>query len=129
LRGFKYGSSSCRQRGKSWVDKYLTNGITLTILCNIMNYAVITAKIDPQDKREAQLIAEELGLSLSAVVKAMLKQFVRSKRLEVGVRSEIPNEYLQSVMKQARKNREAGKGSPVFDNIEDNLKWLEKQGI
>jgi len=94
-----------------------------------MNHAVITTKIDPQDKREAQLIAEELGLSLSAVVKAMLKQFVRSKRLEVGIRSEIPNEYLQSVMRQARKNREAGKGSPIFDNIEDNLKWLEKQGI
>jgi addiction module RelB/DinJ family antitoxin len=94
-----------------------------------MSYAVITTKIDPQVKREAQETAEELGLTLSAVVKAMLKQFVRSKRLEVGVRSEIPNEYLQSVMRQARKNREAGKGSPIFDNIKDNLKWLEKQGI
>lgn len=94
-----------------------------------MNYAVITTKIDPQDKREAQQVAEKLGLSLSAVIKAMLKQFIRSKRLEVGMKSEIPNEYLQSVMRQARENRKSGKGSPIFENIEDNLKWLDDQGI
>lgn len=94
-----------------------------------MSFAIITTKIDPQDKREAQQIAEELGLTLSAVIKAMLKQFIRAKRLEVGMTSEIPNEYLQSVIRQARKNRKAGKGSPIFDNIEDNLKWLEEQGI
>lgn len=95
-----------------------------------MSYAVITTKIDPQDKREAQKTAEELGLSLSAVIKVLLKQFIRTKRLEVDAREEeIPNARTRATLKRAEENYKRGKGSPIFDNIEDNLKWLEKQGI
>ncbi len=54
------------------------------------------------------------------------KQLPKSKG---KVRDEIPNEYFKRMLAEARKNRKEGKGSPIFTNIEDNLKWLEKQGI
>lgn len=94
-----------------------------------MSSVVITTKIDPETKKNAMRTAEELGIPLSVVIKAFLKQFIRTKSLELNARDEEPNEYLKSVMKQAEENWRQGNHSPVFENGEDAVAWLEKQGI
>lgn len=94
-----------------------------------MSYAVITTKIDPQTKKEAMALAEKLGMPLSVIIKAFLKQFIRTKSVEFSARDEEPNEYLKSVMRQAEDNWKKGKHSPVFESGEKAVTWLEKQGI
>lgn len=95
-----------------------------------MSYAVVVTKVDPKIKKEAQATAEKLGLSLSAVIKAFLKQFVRTKTVTFSVEEdEIPNEYLIKTINKAEKDRKAGKGSPIFRTGEEAVKWLEEQGI
>ncbi len=95
-----------------------------------MSYAVITTKIDPQTKKEAQITAEELGMPLSVIIKAFLKQFVKTKSVSFSIyANEKPSGYLIKTLKQAQKNRKAGKGSPIFDNAEDAIAYLKKQGI
>ena len=93
-----------------------------------MNYAVVTTKVDPQTKREAMKTADELGLPLSVVIKAFLKQFINSRSITFTA-SEEPSDYLKSVIKQAEKNLKAGKHSPTFNTGEEAVAWLEKQGI
>ena len=41
--------------------------------------AQLQVKIDPQLKVEAALVAEEMGLTLSGVITAFLKQLVRDR--------------------------------------------------
>ncbi len=94
-----------------------------------MNYQVITVKVDPTTKKEAQYTADELGLSLSAVLKGLLRQFIQTKTVRFSAMGEKPNEYLLSAMKRAKENRKTGKASPVFDNAKDALKFLDEQGI
>ena len=94
-----------------------------------MNTAVINIKTQPEVKAQAQKVARDLGLSLSALINAFLKQFVKTKKVTFSVDDEIPNEHTLAIMKQAEENRKQGKGSPIFDNAEDSIKWLEKQGI
>lgn len=95
-----------------------------------MSYAVVSTKIDPQTKREAMATADSLGVPLSVVIKAFLKQFIRSKTVTFSAREdEVPSQYLINAIKKARENRKKGLGSPIFTNIKDDLKWLEKQGI
>ena len=94
-----------------------------------MNYAVVTTKLDPQTKKDAMKIAEELGMPLSVVIKAFLKQFIRTKSVAFNARDEEPNDYLKSVMKQAEENWKKGNHSPTFETGEDAVAWLEKQGI
>jgi addiction module RelB/DinJ family antitoxin len=53
------------------------------------NTTSLHIKIDSDLKRHAQQTARELGLSLSAVVKALLKEFIRIKRLSVSA-SDLP---------------------------------------
>lgn len=93
-----------------------------------MNSAVINIKTQAETKIQAKEVARELGFSLSALINAFLKHLVRTKRVTFGVNEE-PSEYLISLMKKAKEDRRKGKGSPIFDNAEDSIKWLEKQGI
>ena len=76
-----------------------------------MNTTSLHIKIEPKIKEQAQKTADELGLSLSAVMKALLKQFIRTKRLSIGIteKPEIPNEYLRKSLKQSEEDIKAGR--------------------
>lgn len=88
---------------------------------------VITIKVDSDTKKKAQNTANALGLSLSAVLKGFLKQFIRTKTVTFSAAgSEKPSQYLIDMVKKAREDRKAGKASPTFDNAEDAIKWLNR---
>lgn len=84
-----------------------------------MNYAVVVTKLDPQTKKEAQETAERLGMPLSVVIKAFLKQFIKTKTVRFSLRDEYPSTYLIRAIKQARKDLKAGKASPTFNTAEE----------
>lgn len=90
-----------------------------------MNTASLHIKIEPDIKEQAQKTADELGLSLSAVMKALLKQFVRTKQLSVGVR-EIPNEYLIRSLEQSEKDIKAGRVTS-FKTGQEALAYLDQE--
>jgi addiction module RelB/DinJ family antitoxin len=77
----------------------------------------VNLKIDLYVKERAQKRAEELGLSLSAIVNATLSQFARTGTLELSVAPRM-TPYLEELVKEARADYKAGK-LPVFDNVED----------
>ena len=93
-----------------------------------MNYAVVNTKVDPKTKKEAQETAEKLGMPLSVVIKAFLKQFIKTKTVTFSASDEYPSEYLIKTIKQAERDRKAGKGSPVFKTGREAIKWLKEQG-
>lgn len=91
-----------------------------------MSYAVVVTKLDPQTKKEAQETAERLGMPLSVIIKAFLKQFIQTKTVRFSLRDEIPSEYLKSIIKQAEKDLKEGRASPTFDNAKDAIAWLHR---
>lgn len=93
-----------------------------------MNTAVINIRTEAKVKTQAQEIASRLGINLSSLINSFLKHLVKTKEVTFSLREE-PSAYLKAVIKKARENRKLGKGSPIFDNAEDSLEWLEKQGI
>lgn len=92
-----------------------------------MNTAIINFTTDPKLKTEAQKVAKKLGIPLSLALNNYLRHLVQTKT--VVFKSEEPSKYLLNKMRRSEKNYKEGKGSPVFENIEDDLKWLKKQGI
>ncbi len=88
-----------------------------------MNTAVVITKTDPEVKEAAQQVARELGISLSSLVNAYLKQVVRTKRVEFDL-GETPSPRLIRAMKQAEIDLKKGKVSPKFDNAHDAIAWL-----
>lgn len=106
-----------------------------------MNTASILIKTDPQVKKEAQEAAREMGLSLSAAVTRLLKEF--SRRKTITFTSEELTPYAKAQLKKARENRLQGKGSPLFTDNKELIKkdpkkykhidtmteWLNEQGV
>jgi addiction module RelB/DinJ family antitoxin len=91
-----------------------------------MNTTSLHIKIEPDIKKQAQKTADDLGLSLSAVTKALLKQFIRTKRLSVDVRDmpEIPNARTRQVLKQAEEDIKAGR-TIKFKNIDEAIAYID----
>ena len=77
----------------------------------------VNLKIDNLVKKQAQERAKELGLSLSSIVNATLKQFARTGELELSSAPKI-TPYLEEVVSEARKN------SGPFDTADDLMKHL-----
>ena len=94
-----------------------------------MNTAVINIKTQPEVKAQAQRVARDLGLSLSALINAFLKQFVKTKKVTFSLNHEIPNKRTIAILKQAEKNYKKGNTSPAFKTGKEAVAWLEKQGI
>lgn len=91
-----------------------------------MNYAIVNLKVDPKTKKEAQRIAEEIGVPLSTLLKSYIKQLIRTKRVSFDL-SEEPSEYLLEAMKEAEEDLKNNKASPVFDDPKKAITWLHKQ--
>jgi len=89
-----------------------------------MSTAIISIKIDKQTKAEAQKVAEDLGFSLSAVIKAQLKHLIRFKSINVSLEEE-PSEYLLESLKKSDEDFKKGNYSPTFSNAEDAVAWLD----
>src|SRR5581483_7872919 len=90
-----------------------------------MSSSVITTKIDTNTKKQAMQIAESLGLSLSSVIKALLKQFIRTKSLYVSIDNEEPTASLLSDLRKSEEDVKAGRVSPGFTNVKDAIAWLD----
>ena len=89
-----------------------------------MNTAVINVKVEPDIKKKAQRVVEELGLSLSGVINGYLRHLVRTKAVHFSL-SEEPSEYMIQSLKEAEEDIKAGRVSPNFNNAEDAISWLD----
>lgn len=88
-----------------------------------MKNAVINFKTDEKTKKEAQKVAKQLGISLSMVLNASLKEFVEKKEVTIALE---PTPYLEKVLGRAEKDMKDRKNwSPTFTNPKDMDDYLD----
>lgn len=80
----------------------------------------IHIKADPRVKEEAQLIIDEMGLTLSGVINAFLKQLIRTRQVNLAVDDKKMTDYLEKVIAESRKdiNRYKFKAMPFEDVLD-----------
>ena len=85
---------------------------------------MINIKTDKKVKEDAQKLAKELGFTLSALVTASLKQFIRTRSVSFSASYEM-TPYIEGILEEVEKDIKEGKNlSPVFSNAEDMDKYL-----
>lgn len=96
-----------------------------------MQRIIVQVPMTKELKDRAEIISSDLGFSsLQETIRVLLtKLYKREFSLKVEENNGEPSKYLLSAMKRAEKNYRKGNTSPSFSNVEDELKWLEKQGI
>lgn len=87
--------------------------------------AIVNIKTDKDLKEAAQELAEELGFSLSAVVNASLKEFVRNKEVYFSSAPKM-TPYLESLIEDAESDIRAKKNiSKAFHASKDIDAYLD----
>ena len=91
-----------------------------------MNSVQINVRTDKKTKQEAQKVAAGLGLNLSRLINAYLKEIVRSKKVEFAANREKPSPYLIRCIKEAEEDMRRG-DYYSFDNPKDAIAFLDKR--
>ncbi len=85
---------------------------------------LINIKTDKEVKEGAQRVAKELGLSLSAIINASLKQLVKNKEVHFSIAPRMTS-YLEDIVKEARKDYKTGQNiAGPFSTAKDMDKYL-----
>lgn len=91
-----------------------------------MNSVQINVRTDKKTKREAQKVASGLGLNLSRLINAYLKEIIRSKKVEFSSQGEKPSAYLIRCIKEAEEDMKKG-DYYSFDSPEKAVAFLDKR--
>lgn len=87
----------------------------------------LIVKTDKEVKAAAQKTAKELGLPLSTLINAYLKQFIVNKEAYFSLQPRMTprlEELITKIRKDAKRNKNF---SPTFDNTEEMLKYLHSR--
>ncbi len=88
-----------------------------------MSKSVINFKIDSEVKEEAQKLARELGMPLSSIVNAQLRELIRTRTLNVSAEPRM-TPYLERIIEGVEQDRKTGKNITRTTSIEEALAHL-----
>jgi addiction module RelB/DinJ family antitoxin len=93
-----------------------------------MATTVMSIKTDKKIKEKAMKIAKSMGFSLSSLVNAYLRQFVKTKTVHFEEEpSYVMSAYLEKQLEEIEDDIKHDRNiSPAFDNVEDALAYLKR---
>jgi antitoxin component of RelBE/YafQ-DinJ toxin-antitoxin module len=90
-----------------------------------MTKTILNIKTDPDTKLQIQAFAAELGVPVSVIMNAQIKQMLRDRRIVLSTELE-PTPYLVKIMEEVEEDLKIGRNlSPVFTSAKDMLEHLE----
>ena len=89
-----------------------------------MNNATINIKVDPQTKKEIQEFSAEVGIPVSAILNAQIKQILRDRTLTLSTELE-PTPYLVDIMRQVEEDIRLKKSLKSVNATEELLSHLD----
>lgn len=86
---------------------------------------ILNIKTEKKVKEAAQRTAEKIGVPLSTVMNAFLKQFIVDQSVTFSVPTHKPSEYLIGLVEEARKEYLVGDFFGPFGSAEEMIKSLK----
>lgn len=88
-----------------------------------MNTAILNIKTDPETKEQLKAFASRLGLPVSALLNAQIKQMLRDGTVELSVGTK-PTAYLEGLVKEAEADYKNNRNIVETDTDEATLDYL-----
>jgi antitoxin component of RelBE/YafQ-DinJ toxin-antitoxin module len=89
------------------------------------NTTVLNVKIDKELKRQAQEVAKSVGVPMSFVVAANLKDFIRTRTVTMTDIPQLKPEVVAELKKIERDVKKRKDLSPAFTDIDKAIEWLD----
>ncbi len=87
---------------------------------------VLNVKTDREVKEDAQRIAGEMGIPLSIVVNAYLKDFIRTRTFSTTLEPQqrLKKEVGDAMVRAVKDYKKGANVSPAFSTAKDAMAWL-----
>lgn len=89
-----------------------------------MAKTVLNVKVDKETKEQARALANELGLPLSTIIHANLKEFIRTGKVVFSLEPEFKSRVWTQIQRSSKEAREGKNTSPAFTSAEEAIRWL-----
>ncbi len=90
-----------------------------------MTKTMLNIKTDAKLKKQAQMLAKEIGVPLSIVINAELKRFVSERRVALYAPL-IPNAQTLKMLEAAEEELKQGKAKGPFDSLDAMFESLQE---
>jgi addiction module RelB/DinJ family antitoxin len=85
---------------------------------------VLNVKIDKDIKKQAQEVAKSVGIPMSIVVTANLKDFIRTRTITITDIPQLKPEVIAELKKIEKDYKKRNDLSPGFTDIDKAIDWL-----
>ncbi len=87
---------------------------------------VLNVKTDVEVKERAKSLADHLGIPLSTIVNAYLKDFIETGVFKVSREPELRPEVIARLNKEIDETKAGKNLSPAFGTAKDAIAWLNR---
>jgi antitoxin component of RelBE/YafQ-DinJ toxin-antitoxin module len=89
-----------------------------------MTKTILNIKTDPEIKRQIQEFAAELGVPVSVIMNAQIKQMLRDRKVILSTQLE-PTPYLVKIMEQVEEDLKANRNMTKTMNAKEAVSYLK----
>ena len=89
-----------------------------------MTKTILNIKTDPDTKQQIQAFAAELGIPVSVIMNAQIRQMLRDRKVVLSTQLE-PTPYLVKIMEQVEKDLVANKHMTKAMNAKEAVAYLK----
>jgi antitoxin component of RelBE/YafQ-DinJ toxin-antitoxin module len=89
-----------------------------------MAKTILNIKTDQSTKKELQQFAEELGVPVSVIMNAQIKQMLRDRKVILSTELE-PTPYLVKIMEQVEEDLKTGKNMTKAMDVKEARTYLD----
>jgi antitoxin component of RelBE/YafQ-DinJ toxin-antitoxin module len=89
-----------------------------------MTKTILNIKTDPQTKQQLQAFASELGVPVSVIMNAQIKQMLRDRKIVLSTELE-PTPYLVKIMNQVEDDLKSGKNMTKAMGVKEAIAYLD----
>jgi addiction module RelB/DinJ family antitoxin len=89
-----------------------------------MDTSVINIKVDASVKKQIQKIAQQMGISVSALINGFLRHVIKTKTVTFSA-SEEPTQFMLDALAESEKDIKEGR-VVSFDNPTDAITYLDR---
>jgi addiction module RelB/DinJ family antitoxin len=87
---------------------------------------MMNIRIDKSIKAAASAVAEDVGLPLSSVIVAQLREFIRTRQITFSSPPDLKDSVKSELIVLSADARKGSNISPKFNDLQSAFDWLDK---
>ncbi|OGD25819.1 hypothetical protein A2819_02145 [Candidatus Azambacteria bacterium RIFCSPHIGHO2_01_FULL_40_24] len=99
----------------------------ITVVYTIDMKTILNVKVDKEEKEKAKQIALQMGVPLSTIINAHLREFIRTREFSVRLDPVLKPEVEKELIRMSKEYHKNPKSAYSFNSATEAIKFLRKK--